>query len=182
MPETPAEKLAEDVDAAIRDAYHAIRTALHRVEDLKMDVIREPQGRPFKPEHEEMYNMYIDLTKRFQEMREEVRDRSDRTQPRPPTPGPAPHTVSEALSPRNPSPPNYVPPSPEPKVVSQPTDEPRIVKLPFQRGKSRPYVLVPVSFVILSPRTARRRSSSTAAAKFSFQRSCTITQCQPRSA
>lgn len=126
MPETSTEKLAEDVDTAIRDAYHALRSALHRVEDLKMKIIRQPDVQPFGPEHEEMYKMYLDLSKRFQEMRDEVRDRGDLAQPRPPTPGPAPCT-----------------------------DEPRIGKLPFRRGKSRPYVLVPVGFVIPSPCTMK---------------------------
>lgn len=125
MPETSTEKLAEDVDTAIRDAYHALRTALHRVEDLKMNLIRQPDVKPFEPEHEEMYKMYLDLSKRFQEMREEVHDRSHGLgQPQHPTPEP---------------------PDPAPR-----TDEPRIGKPPFQRGKSRPYVLVPVGFVISS--------------------------------
>ena len=115
MAETSTEKLAEDVDTAVRDAYHALRTALHRAEDLKMKIIRQPDVKPFKPEHDEMYQMYLDLSKRFQEMRKEVRDRSGLAQLRPATPEPAPRT-----------------------------EEPRTVKLPFQRSKSRPYVLVPV--------------------------------------
>jgi len=147
MPETSTEKLVEDVDTAIRDAYHALRTALHKVEDLKMKIIRQPDVNPFGPEHDEMYKMYLDLSKRFQTTREGIRGCGDLAQPRPPTQGPVPRT-----------------------------DEPRIGKLPFQRGKSRPYVLVPVGFVILSSFTAKGRYSSIVAAKFSFQRSGTITQ------
>lgn len=145
MPETLTGKLAEDVDAAIRDAYHALRTALHKVEDLKMKMIRQPDVKPFGPEHEEMYKMYLDLSKRFQETREEIRDRSPTVQPQPPTPGPAPCTTGESRS----------------------------GKSPFQRSKSRPYVLVPVSFVVSSPFTIKGRLSFTAAANPSFQRSCT---------
>ena len=116
MPETSTERLTEDVDTAIRDVYHALRTALHRVEDLKMNIIRRQNITPFGPEHDEIYKMYLDLSKRFQETREEVRNRSDLTQPQPPAPGPAPRM-----------------------------DEPRTGKPPFPRSKSRPYVLVPVS-------------------------------------
>lgn len=121
MPETSTETLTEDVDAAIREAYHALRTALHKVEDLKMKIIRKPDVNPFGPDHDEMYKMYLDLSKRFQATREEIRDRSGLAQPRPPTPEPAPRT-----------------------------DEPCVRKLPFQRSKSRPYVLVPVGLIILS--------------------------------
>ena len=137
MPETPTTKLAEEVDTAIRDAYHAIRTALHKVEDLKMGIIRQPDVNPFGPEHDKMYEMYLDLTKRFQTTREElsVRDRSCLAQPRPPTPGPPPN-VDEP-----PKPPTPISPIPKPLV---------------QRNKSRPYVLVPVGFVILSPYTVNR--------------------------
>ena len=121
MPETSTEKLAEDVDTAIRDVYHALRTALHGVEDLKMRMIRQSDVQPFRPEHDEMYKMYLNLSKRFQEMREEVGNHSDPGQSQPPTPArPAPHT-----------------------------DEPHIGKLPFPRSKSRPYVLVPVGPIIL---------------------------------
>jgi len=142
MPETSTEKLAEDVDSAIREAYQALRTALHRVEDLKMTIIRQQDAKLFRPEHEEIYRMYLDLSKRFQETREEIRDRNPSDQPRPPTPSPVPRTP----------------------------DEPRTAgELPFQRSKSRPYVLVPVGFIVSS---RERVLSSTIAAKPSFQHTC----------
>ena len=130
--ETPTKEQAEEVDTAIRDAYRAIRTALHKVEDLKMGIIRQPDVNPFGPEHDVMYDRYLDLSKRFQTTREElsVRDRSGLAQPRPPTPGPAPD-VDE-------------PPKPPTPILST-------LKSPVQRSKGRPYVLVPVGFVILSP-------------------------------
>ena len=85
-----------------------------------MKIIREPAPNPFGPEHEEMYEMYLDLSKRFQEMREEIRDRSDLVQP--PTPTPEPVSLVE-----------------EPPVVKQsPTG---------RRSMGQPYVLVPVSSV-----------------------------------
>jgi len=147
MPETSTEKLVEDVDTAIRDAYHALRTALHKVEDLKMKIIRRPDVNPFGPEHDEMYKMYLDLSKRFQTTREEICGRSGVVQPRLPTQGPAPRT-----------------------------DEPRIGKLPSQRSKSRPYVLVPVGFVISSSFAVKGQYSSIAATKVSFQHSGPTTQ------
>lgn len=158
MAETSTKKLVEDVDNAVRDAYQAVRTALHKVEDLKIAIIRQPDVNTFGPEHDEMYKMYIDLSKRFQTIRDElsVRDNSSLVQPppqlppqpppRPPTPGPTP--------------------GPAPDM-----DEPRIVKPPVQRNKSRPYVLVPVGFVTLSQYTVTGRFSSIVAAKVSFQRS-----------
>jgi hypothetical protein len=143
MPETSTKKLAGDVDTAIRDAYHALRTALHKVEDLKMKIIQQPDSaNPFGAEHDEMYKMYLDLSKRFQTTREEIRDRSGQVQPRPPTPGPAPRA-----------------------------DESCTVKPPVQRSKSRPYVLVPVGFVISSLYIVKGRFSSIVAAKFNFQHS-----------
>lgn len=147
MSETSTEKLAEDADSAIRHAYHALRTALHKLEDLKMKIIRQSDAKPFGPEHDEMYEMYLDLSKRFQTTREEIRDRSGLAQPRPPTPEPPPCTDIE----------------------------PRTVKHPFQRSKSRPYVLVPVSFTILSSFTVEGLFSSAVATKFSFQYSCATT-------
>lgn len=142
MAETPTKKLVEDVDTAIRDAYCAIRTALHKVEDLKIGIIRQPDVNPFGPEHDEMYRMYIDLSKRFQTIREElsVRDRSAHAQPRPPTPGPAPN-VDEP--PKPPKPPTMPTPHTSPEF---PTPKPLV-----QRSKSRPYVLVPVGFLSCLP-------------------------------
>lgn len=119
MPETSTKQLVDDVDTALRGAYHALRTALHKVEDLKMKIIRQPEANPFGPEHDEMYKMYLDLSKRFRATREEIRDRSNMVYPPPPTPEPAPHMEEE-------------PP------VTKPLS-------PGKRSKSRPYVLVPVS-------------------------------------
>ena len=141
MPETPTENLVEDVDTAIRDAYHALRSALHKVEDLKMKIIRQPDTKPFGPEHDEMYGMYLDLSKRFQATREEIRDRTGQLQPRAPTP--------RAPTPRAPTPREPTPPAPIPEPAPR-TDEPRTVESPFPRSKSRPYVLVPVGFLVFS--------------------------------
>jgi len=66
--------LVEDVDAATRDVYHALRTALHKLEDLQMRVIRGPDAKPFGKEHDKMYKMYLDLSARFQATREEMCD------------------------------------------------------------------------------------------------------------
>jgi len=181
MLETPTKALAEDVDTAIRDAYHTLRNALHKVEDLKMRVIREPNVKPFGQEHDEMYKMYLDLSRRFQTTREEVRDRSGPTLPQPPTPAqepapppptpaPAPALVpvpSKEGPPVTPAPASVPAPSPkEPLIVPTPapvptqvqvpvpsTEEPPTAKLPVRRSKSRPYVLVPVRFVTLSSHT-----------------------------
>jgi hypothetical protein len=120
MPETSTKQLVDDVDTAIRDAYHALRTALHKVEDLKMKLIRKPEANPFGPEHEEMYRMYLDLSKRFQATREEIRDRSNLVQPPPPTPEPA--SLVEELP------------------VAKPLS-------PGKRSQNRPYVLVPVGLI-----------------------------------
>ena len=104
--------LVEDVDIAIRDAYQALRTAVHKLEDLKMRVIRGPVVKPFGQEHDVMYKMYLDLSARFHVTREEICDRHS--------------PVADGL---------------------------RTVKLPAQWSMGRPYVLVPVGFVILSPYT-----------------------------
>lgn len=122
MSETSTKQLVEDIDTATRDAYHALRMALHKVEDLKMKIIRQPESNPFGPEHDEMHKMYLDLSKRFQEMREEIRDHSNLVQSQPPSPEPALHVE-------------------EPPVV---TSSPII-----KRSKSQPYVLVPVSVATL---------------------------------
>jgi len=172
MLETPTKALAEDVDTAIRDAYHALRNALHKVEDLKMRVIREPDVRPFGQEDDEMYKMYLDLSKRFQTTREEVRDRSgpalpqppapipESAPPRPPTPAPAPVPVPSTEEPPA-APPSVIAPAPSTKelpitpapvpVPPPSTEEPRPVKVLIKRSRSRPYVLVPVGFLTLSP-------------------------------
>lgn len=116
MPVISTEELAEDIDSAIRDAYQAIRVALNRVEDLKITRIGKVDIKsPFAPEHDEMYSMYLNLSKRFQEMREEVHGHGGPAQTRPPTPGPTPHA-----------------------------DKPSTGEPPPQRGKSRPYALIPV--------------------------------------
>ena len=116
MPATSTEKLAEDIDRAVRNAYQEIRTALNRVEDLKITLIGKGDMKsPFAPEHDEIYAMYLDLSKRFQETREKVRGRNGPAQPRPSTSGPVPRT-----------------------------DEPSTRDPPPRRSKSRPYVLVPV--------------------------------------
>jgi len=194
MLETSTKALAEDVDTAIRDAYHALRNALHKVEDLKMRVIREPTVKPFALEDDEMYKMYLDLSKRFQSTREEIRDRSGPALPQPPAPipepaPPRPPTPTPALvpvprteePPVKPTPvPVPVPSTEEPRTAPAPvqvptpsteeprtapapapvptpsTEEPRTVKLPAKRNKSRPYVLVPVGFLTLSPYTMGR--------------------------
>ena len=185
MPETPTKALAEDVDTAIRDAYHALRNALHKVEDLKMRVIREPDVKPFGQEDDEMYKMYLDLSRRFQATREEIRDRSgpalpqppapiqEPAPPRPPTPTPVVVPVPSTEEPRAAPPPVQAPapstkelrttpapvpvPAPVPAPVPVPiTEEPRPVKAPARRSKSRPYVLVPVGFLTLSPYTMGR--------------------------
>ena len=122
MSETSTKRLVEDIDTATRNAYHALRTALHKLEDLKMKIIRKPEANLFGPEHDEMYKMYLDLSKRFQEMREEVHGRTNLVQSQPPTPEPAPR-VEE-------------PPATEPSPS-------------IKRNKSRPYVLVPVSFLFI---------------------------------
>ena len=106
--------LVEDVDIATRDAYQALRTAVHKLEDLKMRVIRGPGAKLFGQEHDVMYKMYLDLSARFYTTREEICDRHG--------------LVTDGL---------------------------HTVKLPAQRSKGRPYVLVPVGFVVLSPCTAR---------------------------
>jgi hypothetical protein len=156
MPETPTEKLVEDVDTAIRDAYHALRSALHKVEDLKMKIIRQPDTKPFGPEHDEMYKMYLDLSKRFQATREEIRDRTGQLQPRAPTPrAPTPRAPTpreptpREPTPREPTPREPTPRAPTPEPAPR-TDEPRTVESPFPRSKSRPYVLVPVGFLVFS--------------------------------
>src|ERR1700679_4028837 len=76
MPEASTKRLVEDLDTALRDAYHVLRTALNKAEDVKMKMIRQPEANPFRPEHDEMYKMYLDLSKRFQEMHEEIRGRT----------------------------------------------------------------------------------------------------------
>ena len=122
---TSTEKLAEDIDGAVRDAYQAIRAALNRVEDLKMMLIGKTDIKaPFTPKHDEMYTMYLDLSKRFQDTREEMHRRSGPAQPRPPAPSPAPRT-----------------------------DKPSTTKPPPQRNKSRPYVLIPVCLFHASQKT-----------------------------
>lgn len=172
MLETSTKALAEDVDTAIRDAYHALRNALHKVEDLKMRVIREPDVKPFGLEDDEMYKMYLDLSKRFQTTREEIRDRSGPALPQPPAPIPEPApppppapTLAPVPVPRTEEPHAALTPAPvpapsteEPRTAPTPvpvptpiTEEPRTVKFLAQRSKSRPYVLVPVGFLTLSP-------------------------------
>ena len=121
MPEISTSSLVEGIDSAIRDAYQAIRTALHKVEDLKMEIIRQPAANPFGSEHDEMYQMYLDLSRRFQATREEIRERSNLVQPPPPTPTPEPAPRAE---------------------------QPPALKTPIKRDKHlQAYVLVPVSFV-----------------------------------
>ena len=131
MSATSTEKLAEEIDRAVRNAYQEIRTALNRVEDLKITLIGKGDMKsPFAPEHDEIYAMYLDLSKRFQETREKVRGRSGPAQPRPPTSGPAPRT-----------------------------DEPSAREPPPRLSKSRPYVLVPVCpFDVLQKAILIRRS------------------------
>jgi len=90
MPDTSTRKLAEAADTAIHDAYRALGTALLRVEDLKLGILREPDINPFRPEHDEVFEMYLDLSKRFQATREEIRNRCGPAQPL--LPGPAPRT------------------------------------------------------------------------------------------
>ena len=119
MPDTSTKRLVEEIDTATRDVYHALRTALHKAEDLKMEIIRQPEGNPFGPEHDEIYKMYLDLSKRFQELREEICGRCDLVRSQPPTPEPALH-VEEP-----------------PALKSNPT---------AKQSKTRPHVLVPVSF------------------------------------
>lgn len=122
MPETSTKRLVEDIDTAIRDSYHALRTALHKAEDLKIKMIRQPETDLFGQEHDEMFKMYLDLSSRFQETREEIRGRSNLVRSQPPTPELTPR-VEE-------------PPAPEP--------------IPTVKGrKGQPYVLVPVSSVTL---------------------------------
>lgn len=142
MPETSTKRLVEDLDTALRDAYHVLRTVLHKAEDLKMKMIRQPEANPFGPEHDEMYKMYLDLSKRFQEMREEIRGRTIPVQLQPPTPEPVPHFEE--------------PPAEEPSPT-------------IKRRKTQPYVLVPVSFATPPPSDIKDRFSVTAASKFSLQ-------------
>ena len=120
MPEASTSELAEEVDTAIRDTYHALRTALHKLEDLKMKIIRHPQATPFEPEHDEMYKMYLDLSARFQTTREEIRERSGLVQPQ-----------SLTLVPR---------------VEEQPIPK-SPVKRNLHKNL-QPYVLVPVSLIV----------------------------------
>lgn len=90
MPEISATELVEDIDTALRDAYHALRTALNKAEDLKMKMVRQPKANLFGSEHNEIYKMYIGLSNRFQEIREEIDDRSNLVQPKPSSPNPTP--------------------------------------------------------------------------------------------
>ena len=140
MPDTSTKRLVEEIDTATRDVYQALRTALHKAEDLKMEIIRQPEGNPFGPEHDEIYKMYLDLSKRFQELREEICDRCDPVRSQPPTPEPAPH-VEE-------------PPALKPNPTAK------------QSG-IRPYVLVPVSFTSLPSSRVGDRFSSAVASRFS---------------
>ena len=136
MPEISTKQLVEEVDAAVLDPYKALRTALRKLEDVKLKNVRQPEPSPFGQEHEEMHKMFLDLWTRYQAMREEVRDRAGVAQPQPrvPTPEPAPRVE-------------------EPPVVKAPS--------PFvKRMKSRPYVLVPVSFVTLPPYSIEGRCST----------------------
>lgn len=142
MPEASTKQLVEDIDTAIRDAYHALRTALHKVEDLKMKVIRHPEANPFGPEHDEMYKMYLDLSARFQGMREDVHDRANLARSKSPTPEPPP-CVAE-------------PPAVKPNQTTK-------------RSKIQPYVLVPVSSTTLPPSVINDCFSSAVAPKFGFQ-------------
>jgi hypothetical protein len=90
-----------------------------------MKIIRQPEANPFGPEHDEMYQMYLDLSRRFQATREEIRGRSNLIQPPPPTPIPEPAPRAE---------------------------QPPVIKSPVRRNKHlQAYVLVPVSFVIFLP-------------------------------
>jgi hypothetical protein len=119
MAETRTKRLVKDIDTATRDAYHALRTALYKVEDLKMEIIQQPGDNPFGAEHDEMYKMYLDLSKRFQDLREEIRDRpGNLVQAQPSTPEPPPRVE--------------VPPAAKPSPLAR-------------RRMSQPYVLVPVS-------------------------------------
>ena len=119
MAENSTKQLAKDVDTAIRDTYHALRTALHKVEDLKMQIIEHPEINPFGPQHNEMYKMYLDLSARFQATREEISSRAGPVQVQAPTPEPAPGPHME-----------------EPRQATKPS--------PIRRSMGRPYVLVPV--------------------------------------
>ena len=89
------EQLTEDVDTAIRDAYTSLRVALLKLEDLKMSMIREPCTNPFEMGDDQMYEMFLELSRRLETMRAELRNRSRaKTQPKPQPQPPA--TVVEA--------------------------------------------------------------------------------------
>lgn len=142
MPETSTKQLVEDVDSAIRDAYHTLRTALHKVEDLKMQLMRQPESNPFGPEHDEMYRMYLSLSERFQATREGIRDRSHGVTESGPSQTPESPVVQTPVQPRS----STLEPAlsvEEPPVSVTPS--------PLKRNKGRPYVLVPVGSVTALP-------------------------------
>jgi len=89
MADISTEQLAEDVDSAIRNAYGSLRLALHKLEDLKMNIIRQPHANPFETVHDQMYEMFLELSRRLEATRAELRDRSQskaqpESQPEPP--------------------------------------------------------------------------------------------------
>ena len=125
------EQLAEDVDAAIRNAYGSVRLALHKLEDLKMNVIRQPDANPFGTAHDQMYEMFLELSRRLETMRAELRNRSQaevRTgaQPGPPLPKPQPPSLVTGVTPV--------------ANIRVRTGKPN------RRSKIQPHVFVPVSF------------------------------------
>ena len=125
------EQLAEDVDAAIRNAYGSVRLALHKLEDLKMNVIRQPDANPFGTAHDQMYEMFLELSRRLETMRAELRNRSQ----------------AEAQSRAQPGPPHPKPQPPSPVAGATPVANVGVrTGKPNRHNKIQPYVLVLVSF------------------------------------
>jgi len=132
MANTSTEQLAEDVDAAIRNAYGSLRLALHKLEDLKMNMIRQPDVNPFGTVHDQMYEMFLELSRRLETMRAELWDRSQgKVQPGPQL------EPSLQFQPQ--------PPAPGAEVTPVANTGVRVGK-PNRRNKVQPYVLISVGF------------------------------------
>ena len=126
---TSTEKLAKDVDAAIRKAHCSLRVVLEKLDDLKIDMIQQPTARPFDTTHDQMYNLFLELSRKVQATRAELRDRH-RTQ------------VELQLGP--PLQPQLQLPVPAPEITPVAGVGVRI-GMPNGRKRSQPFVLVPVS-------------------------------------